>query len=105
MRLTDKDKELIRATMMHIAQLRAHVNALWQAGYSIDSERTNEVNEAITTLISQVEKITETEDWIEWFVYENELGAKELEAGYNGQFIAVCSIDDLFTVIDMGKNE
>jgi hypothetical protein len=38
-------------------------------------------------------------DWIEWFIYENDFGKGNLEAGYDGNMKPIVTIKDLWDVI------
>ena len=39
--------------------------------------------------------------WLEWHASENNMGAKKMQAGYDGQLIAIESLDDLCRLIEI----
>lgn len=41
--------------------------------------------------------------WLEWFCSENDMGAKKMQAGYDGQLIAIESLDDLCRLIEISR--
>lgn len=43
--------------------------------------------------------IGDKQDWLEWFVYENDCGAKKMEAGYDDNLKPICTVDDLIDLI------
>ena len=49
-------------------------------------------------------QIGETEDGIEWFVWENGCGSKGMEAGFDGQMIKVETAEDYLNLVEMIKN-
>lgn len=49
--------------------------------------------------IESVTSIVDQHGWIEWFVYENEYGARELEATVNNKTFKVKSAKDLLALI------
>ena len=49
--------------------------------------------------------IGDDQDWLEWYIFENNCGEKGLEAGYDGQMKPIKSIDDLLELIDNKKHE
>lgn len=49
--------------------------------------------------IESVTSIVDPHGWIEWFVYENEYGARELEATVNDKTFKVKSAKDLLALI------
>jgi hypothetical protein len=42
--------------------------------------------------------------WLGWYIYENDCGAKEHEAGYDGKLSPIRNVDDLLALIEEGKN-
>lgn len=51
--------------------------------------------------IELVEEIVDDkEKWIEWFVYENDCGEKELEAGRQDNLKKIKTVDDLLELIE-----
>jgi len=51
--------------------------------------------------IELVEEIVDDKDkWIEWFVYENDCGEKELEAGPRDNLKKIKTVDDLLELIE-----
>jgi hypothetical protein len=43
--------------------------------------------------------LVDTDDWISWFIWDNECGKKEFEAGYL-EMKKICNIDDLLELIN-----
>lgn len=46
----------------------------------------------------------DTNDWISWFVWNNEFGGDGLEAGYDGKLKKIKTVSDLWNLIEEGKN-
>jgi hypothetical protein len=42
--------------------------------------------------------------WLEWYQSENAMGANGLAAGYDGQLIAIQSLDDLYRLIELSRD-
>jgi hypothetical protein len=61
---------------------------------------------AIDTGVETVSALVGDEgEWLNWYIYENEYGAKKLKAGYNGKLKKVCSVNDLFKLIEEGQKQ
>lgn len=41
--------------------------------------------------------------WLEWFFSENDMGAKALAAGYDGDLNPIKTLDDLWRLIEEGR--
>lgn len=41
--------------------------------------------------------------WLEWYQAENDLGAGKKSAGYDGQLIAIASVEDLYLLIEISR--
>lgn len=48
-------------------------------------------------------EVGDYEGWLEWFYSENEMGAGKKQAGYDGQLIAIESLDDLCRLIEISR--
>jgi len=44
-------------------------------------------------------------DWIEWYVFENEMGKRKLKAGYGGKEKKITNLDQLCDLIQEGKKK
>lgn len=42
-------------------------------------------------------------EWLQWHASENDMGAKKMQAGYDGQLIAIESLDDLCRLIEISR--
>lgn len=42
-------------------------------------------------------------DWLNWYCYENDMGAEGLRAGYGEEMRPIKNLDDLLTLIDEGR--
>jgi hypothetical protein len=42
--------------------------------------------------------------WLEWYSAENEMGARGMEAGYDGQTSPIKTLADLYELIDHSRN-
>jgi hypothetical protein len=51
------------------------------------------------------EAVGDDSDWIEWYVFENEMGKKGMEAGYNGKEEKITNLDQLWGLIQEGKDK
>ena len=43
------------------------------------------------------------DQWIYWYIYENDFGRKEMEAGFDGKMKRIKSTRDLLNLIEEGK--
>lgn len=51
--------------------------------------------------IKQTSKIIgDNEEWLDWFIYENDWGEKAFEAGYDDNLKEIKTIDDLVDLLD-----
>ena len=41
--------------------------------------------------------------WLEWYQADNDMGAGKKEAGYDGQLIAIASLEDLYLLIEISR--
>ena len=51
--------------------------------------------------------MSDTSEWIDWFVYENDFGARGMEAGYDNALRPIATFDDLYILMaedEMRKN-
>jgi hypothetical protein len=44
-------------------------------------------------------KYNDKSNWISWYIYENDWGKKEYEAGYDNNMKKICSVEDLYNII------
>jgi hypothetical protein len=50
------------------------------------------------------EAIGDTSEWVAWYCFENDFGAKKHDAGYDGNEKPICNLDDLWRLIQEGIN-
>ena len=48
--------------------------------------------------------VDDKDDWINWYIYDNECGKKEGEAGYDRNLKKICSLEDLVFLIEESHN-
>jgi hypothetical protein len=41
--------------------------------------------------------------WLDWYIFENDMGESEYEAGYDNDMRPICNVDDLLWLIDYPK--
>lgn len=51
------------------------------------------------------ESVGDTQNWIYWFVFEDGFGANGYEAGYDGGTTPIKTVDDLWQLIEEGKED
>jgi hypothetical protein len=49
------------------------------------------------------EAIGDTFEWVAWYCFENDFGAKKWKAGYDGNEKPIRNLDDLWRLINEGK--
>ncbi len=54
--------------------------------------------------IESVTSVVDPYGWIDWYVYENEYGDRELEAELNGKIYKIASVRDLYALIKASEN-
>ena len=85
--------------MNELDSLNEHISAIAQGavcdigGHFLDS---------YIALLS--ESVGDDDNWVDWFVWENDFGKKKLKAGYDGKEKKVCNVDQLWELIEEGKN-
>lgn len=45
------------------------------------------------------------DDWLTWYAYENDMGAKGMKAGYNGKLKPIKNLGDLCRLIEEGRKQ
>ena len=48
-------------------------------------------------------EVGDFDGWLEWYYIENDMGANEMQAGYDKQLIAIQSLDDLYRLIELSR--
>jgi hypothetical protein len=43
------------------------------------------------------------DDWLTWYAYENDMGVKKLQAGYDGKLKQIKNLGDLYWLIEQGR--
>jgi hypothetical protein len=51
------------------------------------------------------EMIGDTDQWISWYVFDDDFGGRKLEAGYDGSTIKITSINMLWRLIEHSKEK
>lgn len=49
------------------------------------------------------EAVGDEDDWIEWYVFENNMGKRGMKAGYGGKEKKITTLDQLWGLIQEGK--
>lgn len=71
----------------------------------IESEFWESIYSTFDTHLQTVKDVVgDKDDWIEWYLYDNDYGKKEFEAGYDSNLKPVKTIDDLLELIELGNN-
>ena len=78
--------------------LNDHFRAMTQGGfcevgYSLQSSYCGLLSEALG----------DSDEWIAWYCFENDFGAKKFEAKYDGKEKPIRNLDDLWRLINEGK--
>ena len=75
-------------------------------GVRSDSEFFNTYWKAIELCIEAVSiAVGDEQDWISWYIYDNEYGKKKMKAGYDGKLKKIGAIKDLVKLIEEGKKK
>lgn len=59
----------------------------------------------VDPLVKLLDLYYESDNWIEWYVYDNNFGTAELDAVYNENTRKIENIEDLITLIKERQNE
>ena len=51
------------------------------------------------------EAVGDDSDWIDWYVFEDEMGKKGMKAGYDGKEKKITNLDQLWGLIQEGKKK
>lgn len=51
------------------------------------------------------EAVGDNSDWIGWYIYDNDCGEKELEAGFDHDLRSIKTVEDLVWLIESGINQ
>lgn len=49
------------------------------------------------------EAVGDEDMWIDWYVFENDMGGRKLKAGYGGKLKQITNLDQLWDLIQEGK--
>jgi hypothetical protein len=72
--------------------------------FNIESDFMNSVHDLIGFQIKQLSQIIGDEGgWLEWYIYDNDLGKREYEAGYEGSLKKIKNEEDLLEIIELKK--
>lgn len=73
-------------------------------GVRVDSGFFNPYWKAMEALVGAVSiAVGDEQDWISWYIYDNEYGEKGLKAGYDGKLKKIGSIKAVVRLIEEGK--
>lgn len=73
-------------------------------GVRADSEFFNPYWKAMGECVEAVSiAVGDEQDWISWYIYDNEHGEKGMKAGYDGKLKKIGSIKALVRLIEEGK--
>lgn len=78
---------------------------LVDGGY-IDGYMISTISDGIETTYTKLisELIGDNNEWVDWFVYENDFGKKEMEFGYKDSITCkIKSIDDFIKLMEINK--
>lgn len=59
----------------------------------------------VYSIVEMLIKELDVNGWIDWYIYDNEFGKREFEAGYDGNVKPIKCLDDLFELIDEGNTK
>jgi hypothetical protein len=107
-KLTDNQKQYIKLYIDELKELREYENKLyttlglepegefikniWRLKYLADRYFLDLTDEYIV-------------DWVNWYIWENDFGEKSMEAGENDNLKPIKTIDNLFEVINIFRDE
>lgn len=78
--------------------LNDHLSAIAPGAYSeIGGRFLDSYIEVLSRLVG------DSFTWIDWFVFENDMGASGLKAGYDNKEKRIKTLDDLWWLIEEGK--
>jgi hypothetical protein len=74
-------------------------------GYSGETILGDSVSKLFELSVEAVANaIGDSDEWLWWFILENDCGKKQLSAGYKTVLKNICTVDDLFWLIELGIN-
>jgi hypothetical protein len=74
-------------------------------GYSAETILGDSVSKLFELSVEAVANaIEDPDEWLWWFILENECGKKQHSAGYKDVLKNICTVDDLFWLIELGLN-
>ena len=88
----------IRLFCAEIDSLNSHIDAIAPGAIC---DIGNMFLDSYVDLLSR--HVEDNDNWINWFVYENEFGVDKMKAGYDGKEKPIKNIDDLWALIQEGK--
>ena len=68
-----------------------------------DSPLFNVSWESFDLYTETLQKLLGADTWMEWFQAENDMGERGHEAGYDGQLFKIRTLDDLYVLIEIGR--
>jgi len=78
--------------------LNDHIRAIAPGAYC---EIGGRFIDSYIKLLSQ--SVGDCDNWVEWFVFENDMGDNHMMAGYDDKETRIRNLDDLWSLIEEGK--
>jgi len=87
--------------VLHYKKLTASCDACFDAGVlDVDGN----LYTAIWTMFDNMLDMIDHNDWISWYVFENDCGVMKMEAGHNGKLSKITTPKQLAKLIVDGEN-
>lgn len=105
-KLTEKQKHYIERYVKYVKNLREYQDELSQTlGLQPEGKLFNKMWLMGGLTLDFLLELTDqyVVDWIEWFIWENEFGERELGGGENGNLKPIKNLDNLFECINIDR--
>lgn len=100
MSLKEKEASVLKWNAVTLSYLNEVEKLIQLVGASVESPLLTALYTLYDEYTGSVQRELNDEfKWLDWYVWDNEMGAKKLEASIGGKFISVCSIQDLMRVM------
>lgn len=101
---TNEKIAAIEALVTLRLNLDEHYAALTKTlGYDTESPMITTVERCFSAAVEMTAKlIGDTSGWIDWYIWDNDMGERGMEAGYDNELHPVTSVGQLVELIEKG---
>lgn len=95
-------KTLLEQYIKSVEDLNKMIDNLRSAGVNFDDKTIDVIYSPVILAAKAIGELINSDglDWIEWFIWDNDLGVRGLDAGYGKKVRPIRNVDDLWELIN-----